>query len=319
MRQTFFIAIAILLSSFAFSAPVIKSVNTGSWDAAGTWDLNRTPLAGDTIVITKGTTVSVSGISNINGFSYVEVLGTLNFDGHAAILSLGTNSTVSIYNGGIVSGNQSSQKLKIDGTVVYTGGVPATGPQTLSVNTIALAPSTTLPVKFISFSLTRKTSEILVQWATAQEMNAATYAVEKSFDATNWSVIGNVTAAGTTTQVTNYTYSDKSPSAKTVYYRIKQVDLDGHYTYTPVKILTAEATGIADIKVSGIQDKVVLQFPQEVKGATQVRFVSMSGQVMEQQVLNGAVGQVILNSKIKGSFVVVINNGTLQVAKQVLL
>jgi hypothetical protein len=57
-----------------------------------------------------------------------------------------------------------------------------------------------------------------------------------------------------------------------------------------------------------------------VKGNVVVRFITMGGQVAGQQTLNQPAGQVILNSKLKGHYVIMVsNNHDLQTARQIIL
>ncbi|HEX2608546.1 MAG TPA: hypothetical protein VHK91_14255, partial [Flavisolibacter sp.] len=76
----------------------------------------------------------------------------------------------------------------------------------------------------------------------------------------------------------------------------------------------------ASVTIAAIQQKVVLQFPAEVKGTIVVRVVNLSGQVVETQTLQGAQGQVVLNTRAKGHNIIALSNGAeLNTARQVVL
>ena len=76
-----------------------------------------------------------------------------------------------------------------------------------------------------------------VSWATASEQNSAYFAVERSGDGRAFVEIGRVAAAGTSGQVHTYELLDRQPLVGVAYYRLRQVDVDGTATYSPVQAL----------------------------------------------------------------------------------
>src|SRR4029079_7197991 len=108
---------------------------------------------------------------------------------------------------------------------------------------------------------------------------------------------------------------------KIAYYRINEVDVNGKETYTSIKSIRSEVpASITDIKIAAVQNKILLQFPAEIKGSLTVRFVSKNGQVVDQLNINNPVGQVVLNSKVTGNYIISISNGQdINTAKQVIL
>jgi hypothetical protein len=146
------------------------------------------------------------------------------------------------------------------------------------------------------------------------------YQLESSLDGSNWNTIAYVAAVGNSSSLNNYSFTDKNVLAKIVYYRIKEVDVDGKTTYTAIKSIKSESASGAEIKIAGVSNKVLLQFPEEIKGNLIVRFVSKSGQVVDQQTINNPVGQVVLNSKFTGNYIIAVSNGQdINTAKQVIL
>jgi hypothetical protein len=184
-----------------------------------------------------------------------------------------------------------------------------------------VASSNPLPVKFVGFTVTLKGRDALIQWSSASEMNANTYEVERSIDGINWNIIAYIAAAGNSSSTSNYSYTDKNLSSKLTYYRIREVDVDGQAALTIIKSIKMDASSIStDIKIASIQNKVLLQFPLQIKGNLIVRFVSLSGQIVDQQKINNPVGQVVLNSKVTGTYIISVSNGQdINAAKQVIL
>lgn len=94
-----------------------------------------------------------------------------------------------------------------------------------------------IPVELTSFSGSVSGNSVILNWATASEINNLGFDIERSADAVHYSKIGFVSGNGSTTMKNYYTFCDNSPLYGTFYYRLRQVDFKGVYTYyEPVKI-----------------------------------------------------------------------------------
>jgi hypothetical protein len=92
-----------------------------------------------------------------------------------------------------------------------------------------------LPVTLVSFDAARRASgEVHVAWATASEQHSAYFDVQRSFDGHIFASTEQLPASGTTTQAHYYSSFDKTAPAGTLYYRLRQVDIDGTATYSPI-------------------------------------------------------------------------------------
>ncbi len=95
--------------------------------------------------------------------------------------------------------------------------------------------SNQLPVELTAFEGTYKNGEVHLSWRTASELNNAGFEVERSVDRETFTQVGFVRGNGTTTEAQSYTFVDRSTfNAEKVYYRLKQVDFDGQFEYSPV-------------------------------------------------------------------------------------
>jgi hypothetical protein len=104
--------------------------------------------------------------------------------------------------------------------------------------------SSGLPVELISLRADPINNKFIkVSWATATEINNAGFEVMKSEDAVNFTDIGWVAGAGNSSVQNNYFLDDHNvvPN-KVYYYRLRQVDFDGHseLTYIVSAMITAE-------------------------------------------------------------------------------
>ncbi|WP_299822038.1 T9SS type A sorting domain-containing protein [uncultured Pontibacter sp.] len=91
-----------------------------------------------------------------------------------------------------------------------------------------------LPVTLTKFTAQVKSTTVVLNWETATEVNNDKFVVERSIDARTFEAIGSVKGAGNSNTAKSYTLIDKNPPYTMVYYRLKQIDLDGTFTYSAV-------------------------------------------------------------------------------------
>jgi hypothetical protein len=100
-----------------------------------------------------------------------------------------------------------------------------------------------LPVSLVLFTATRHNNEAVLQWETAQEQNSSSFIIERSSDGNSFGAIGTVAAAGNSATPRDYSFTDLEPGKNNNYYRLKQTDLDGNFTYSPIRLLNFPSTG----------------------------------------------------------------------------
>jgi predicted amidohydrolase YtcJ len=92
-----------------------------------------------------------------------------------------------------------------------------------------------LPISLISFSATKVEKNIKLIWKTTNEQNNKQFEIERSTDGIIFEKINTVISSGNLNVEKIYTYDDITvpPSAK-IYYRLKQIDVDGKFTYSSI-------------------------------------------------------------------------------------
>lgn len=148
-----------------------------------------------------------------------------------------------------------------------------------------------LPVEMVSFKADRRNvDEVELNWITATETNNHGYEIERMFDnETTFSIINFVEGQGTTTNTTNYQYVDNNSYSGVTYYRLKQMDNDGTFTYSEVRAVTGKAnqnTNYIDVSIypNPVYDELKVRFnelPQDVTSAT-VQIVNINGQIVQE-------------------------------------
>ena len=104
-----------------------------------------------------------------------------------------------------------------------------------------------LPIELLEFEVFQEGENVVAKWTTLTELNNDFFTVERSADGNNWIPILKLDGAGTTNQMRSYQAVDNQPIRGLVYYRLKQTDFDGQFSYSPVKMI--EMQFINDIKI----------------------------------------------------------------------
>ena len=92
---------------------------------------------------------------------------------------------------------------------------------------------TLIPVELTSFTTSVSGNNVVLNWSTATEVNNSGFQVERKSINGNYISVGFVQGKGTTTEEQNYMFADKDLAVGTYTYRLKQMDFDGTFEYSP--------------------------------------------------------------------------------------
>ena len=145
-----------------------------------------------------------------------------------------------------------------------------------------------LPIELVSFQANcKEDNTVAVTWATASEHNTSHYVVEKSRDGITWSVLGQTTAAGNSTQLLNYEMIDSEKASGTTYYRLTQFDNDGVFeVFDPVSVNcngTTPNNQITTYPNPSSESFYVSLFTETMEGNGQLTITDASGRPVYQQ------------------------------------
>jgi hypothetical protein len=99
-----------------------------------------------------------------------------------------------------------------------------------------------LPVSLVDFKgLYKDDGKVLLSWVTTFEQNSKRFDIERSLDGVKWETAGTVNAQGVSTVKHSYEFMDevsnRTASKKDLYYRLRQVDLDGRVAVSKILIV----------------------------------------------------------------------------------
>lgn len=126
-----------------------------------------------------------------------------------------------------------------------------------------------------------------LSWKTTDELNVSHFTIQRSPDGTTWQNTATLTARGSSSLETSYSFTDLPPLPATNYYRLQIVDNDGNYTYS----------GIQVVDLASIDSLLI--FPNPATNQATIRYSGISG-MMTLQILN-MEGKVLLFKKLVSS------------------
>ena len=202
---------------------------------------------GSSISVQSGGNAFIGNIGLVtNGNSnQIAVLsgGTLNYCGNKTAIgdNLGTVASGGVLNYAL--GYYESQTPGAQGDFTVNGTQSSAFPDGNSCSAAfttavdAAVTSTALPISLSTFDIKQSGDLVAIEWTTETETNNDFFSVMKSYDAITFDVIGDVPGVGTSTVKHSYNLNDENPQIGINYYKLKQTDFDGHFTYSTIKSL----------------------------------------------------------------------------------
>lgn len=248
------------------------------------WDVSNVTNLGNVLFNASAFNQDLSGwdISNLTGAAAFHQTGisTDNYDALLigwSTLDVGESqipTNVILFNTGLTYCNGAAAREElIDNfgwTIIDGGEAPSCLP---------------LPVEWSYTAVsTLGKDQVLIEWGTAQEINTDYFEVEHSHDGRDFKSIGEVGAKGNSSVAIDYHFEHDLPGRGVNYYRIKQVDIDGAFTYSvirSVEIQNKETT--VDIFPNPATEILNIRIHDDDYEHYQIDIISPTGQVLSQQ------------------------------------
>jgi Secretion system C-terminal sorting domain/FG-GAP repeat len=119
-------------------------------------------------------------------------------------------------------------------------------------------------------------------WITTQENNSSHFEVERSADGINFNRLGNVAAAGYSSQSKNYSFNDMAPLAGVNYYRLRMVDKDGRSSYSNIVSINVIIKGNSLISIypSPFNEKLNITVSNETAAMANIEIFDNSSKLV---------------------------------------
>ncbi|CAN5575528.1 hypothetical protein BH11BAC2_BH11BAC2_16810 [soil metagenome] len=216
-----------------------------------------------------------------------------NLSSARVTLSYGADDVVNDFNGlRVARDNGASGWLDIGGTGTANGTGSITSASFTGFNTIftlgnAMGGINWLPVELVDFTAIKKTAVTDLKWSTASENNSSYYEIQRSANGLDFVPIGKVNAAGESNVLLNYRFTDNLPLKGINYYRLKQIDLDGAFTYTDTRAVRFAVVGEVSIYPNpSVNGRLNVVIPEAFSGNWVVQMFDLTGKMVFTQTGN---------------------------------
>ncbi len=152
-----------------------------------------------------------------------------------------------------------------------------------------------LPLRLLEFEGKENHSFNKLTWKTASEINTAVFIVERSGNGANYTPLGTVPAAGNSSSTSLYQYMDQNPLAGKNFYRLKTVDIDGKFTYSPSIVLNTSVNNNAMVFPNPFVADMVVTANSSVAGNGSLRVFDFSGRLLISKSAFFSKGNNVIN------------------------
>lgn len=207
-------------------------------------------LAGHSSTVNAQITTDIAGMTGLSNARwqriwYLDITNTgsnINADVDFDMIAGGTPTTlgpasnyVLLYRSSLTgSWTELTTASSASGNIVKFNSYPLTldGYYTIGTRNYLISP---LPIELLNFDAEDQGQKVALNWATKSEKNTNYFNVERSSDGLKWEIISNVKAAENSNSTLYYETEDNAPLYDYSYYRLKIIDMDNSFTYTPIK------------------------------------------------------------------------------------
>ncbi len=123
-----------------------------------------------------------------------------------------------------------------------------------------------VPLQLIDFTGNYNNKSFILKWHTEAKENVSHYILEKSTNQQNFTTLATLSAANTAGSYT-YQFTDNHILAAVNYYRLKMVDVNGHFTYSKIVSMSASDNLSITIYPNPVGEKLFINLPLNKKAA----------------------------------------------------
>ncbi|MEO9022608.1 MAG: T9SS type A sorting domain-containing protein [Ginsengibacter sp.] len=174
---------------------------------------------------------------------------------------------------------------------------------------LSITGSATLPVGLNNFNAILENGSVHLNWKTSSETNNKGFEVERSSDGRNWSNIGFIPGHLTSGLENEYSFSDRQPLIGINLYHLKQIDIDGNFTYSGIvkinfsdlrkySLLGNNGNGIVQLNMPANKEKLVLEI------------LDLSGKILYSKTTTNGNQTLDISRFPSGMYLLHINNAT---------
>ncbi len=136
-------------------------------------------------------------------------------------------------------------------------------------------------IELLSFGAKSVDNEqVKLDWATATETDNDYFEVERSIDGVAWEVVAKIDGAGNSNSVLKYEAWDEEPYTGVSYYRLKQTDMDGAYSYSDAVAVSIVASKALKVYPNPAREILRIEIGKDIPESEQIRILNVAGKLV---------------------------------------
>jgi hypothetical protein len=142
-----------------------------------------------------------------------------------------------------------------------------------------------LPLSWLSFDAKRNGDDAVLKWNTQSEIRNEYFDIERSIDGFNFQSVGTQKAKMQSYEEKQYEWRDEKAAlaAPLLYYRLKQVDMDGQFSYSKIRSVRFDENALNFVAFPNpFSDVVEVNFYTEKAEDVQIDITDVSGRSLRQ-------------------------------------
>jgi alpha-tubulin suppressor-like RCC1 family protein len=169
-----------------------------------------------------------------------------------------------------------------------------------------------LPISLLNFDAQLQDKKVYITWSTLDEIGNDYFTIQKSINEINFTDVGQLKANSNSLTQTNYAMIDHNPSKGISYYRLKQTDLTGEFTYTNTKRICHLEQAYVSCYPNPTNGKLSVDLDEETNTYT---FINLLGQEILSGRLTKLNNYIDISNCENGQYILFIKNSNQEVTK----
>lgn len=158
-----------------------------------------------------------------------------------------------------------------------------------------------LPLQLLKFKALLGNNIVTLEWSTTSEINTKEFVIEHSADKTTFVSIGAVPAAGNSSAARTYSAIDPSPSPGLSFYRLKMIDIDGHFTYSPIAVINVTKSNTIMVFPNPVKDELNINLGR--LKANSFVLIDAGGKIIRRGLISSQTFQIHFSNIEVGTYI----------------
>ena len=162
-----------------------------------------------------------------------------------------------------------------------------------------------LPISWQDFTAVIKdNNNVSLNWTVTNQGNNQGFYIENSHDGYHWQEIGYVPNMAIKNYSASYSFTSVNPANGTQYYRIRQVDISGRFSYSEVKIVSIKYNSQVSVWPNPSSDFIRIQNEYAGGNGSKAQLFDLSGRMVNEIVLENGINTVNISKLSRGTYII---------------